>query len=53
MYDTGIFQGAFAVCYELVQISTGQVFAAKVTSKANLKTTSAKNKVRIVFRMPM
>jgi hypothetical protein len=38
-------QGAFAVCYEVTQTSTGQIYAGKITAKAKLKNENARRKV--------
>lgn len=40
-----LFQGGFAKCYELIDLSTKEVFAGKIVSKSYLIKHNQKNKM--------
>ena len=46
-----IFQGGFAKCYEVVEISSGEIYAAKVVSKSLLKKEHQKEKMSQEIRI--
>eukprot|EP01122_Echinamoeba_exundans_P006471 TRINITY_DN182_c0_g1_i2.p1 TRINITY_DN182_c0_g1~~TRINITY_DN182_c0_g1_i2.p1 ORF type:complete len:748 (+),score=163.20 TRINITY_DN182_c0_g1_i2:157-2244(+) len=44
-------KGAFAVCYEVTQTSTGQIYASKITAKAKLKNDNARRKLLLEVKL--
>jgi len=45
-------KGGFAKCYELIEVKTKKIFAAKVIPKSSLKKKRAKQKVKIIHNNP-